>query len=151
MEEQLLSNHVPALLDKGFAGLMSPDRMADLARLYRCAAVIVESPSAAEPAQVKHWHCQLAKCKGSWQQQLMDNSAYDCVLQLCIWALLQSRALCSAAAACFSSLLQAQLPHKLSAEAPLSSLQLGVGSEGPGHTATSTHWTLGPAASSRAS
>ena len=36
VEEQLLTNHVAALLDKGFAGLMAPDRMPDLARLYRC-------------------------------------------------------------------------------------------------------------------
>ena len=34
VEQQLLRSHVAALLDKGFAGLMSPDRMADLARLY---------------------------------------------------------------------------------------------------------------------
>ena len=34
VEQQLLRSHVAALLDKGFAGLMSPDRMPDLARLY---------------------------------------------------------------------------------------------------------------------
>ena len=34
VEQQLLTCHVAALLEKGFAGLMSPDRMADLARMY---------------------------------------------------------------------------------------------------------------------
>ena len=35
VEQQLLRAHVAALLDKAFPGLMSPDRLPDLARLYR--------------------------------------------------------------------------------------------------------------------